>query len=160
MPFHGGMMLSVFSSVQSQDRLDCPGGMRDDSAEILFQSFLQEAHVSSSGMGKDVHSLMLSIQHFLCRPRRCSPYKVPRGMVLEGLVWRVTCPNHASFRLLTVARGGSCGGSAPSRWSCAPSSRYVEISSGTWFRKLGSFFQSQQAGSTFHCRRMEVTRDV
>ena len=31
--------------------------MMDDSAEILFQSFLQEALVSSSGMGRDVHSL-------------------------------------------------------------------------------------------------------
>ena len=33
--------------------------MRDDSAEILFQSFLQKVLVSSSGLGKDVHSLML-----------------------------------------------------------------------------------------------------
>ena len=30
-------------------------------------------------------------------------------MVLDRLLWRVTCPNHASFRLLTVARKGSCG---------------------------------------------------
>ena len=45
--------------------------MRNDSAEIFFQSFLQEALVSSSGMGRDVHCLMLSIHHFLCRPRRC-----------------------------------------------------------------------------------------
>ena len=30
--------------------------MKDDSAEILFQSFLQEAIVSSSGTGRDVHS--------------------------------------------------------------------------------------------------------
>ena len=44
--------------------------MRDDSAEVLFQSFLQEALVSGSGMGRDVHSLTLSIQHFLCRPWR------------------------------------------------------------------------------------------
>ena len=38
---------------------------RDDSAETLLQSFRQEAIVSSSGMGRDVHSLTLSIQHFL-----------------------------------------------------------------------------------------------
>ena len=31
--------------------------MRDDSAEILFQSFLQEAIVGSSGMDRGVHSL-------------------------------------------------------------------------------------------------------
>ena len=42
--------------------------MKDDSAEILFQSFLQEALVSSSGIGRDVHSLMWSIQHIFCRP--------------------------------------------------------------------------------------------
>ena len=55
--------------------------MRDDSAEILFQSFLQEALVSSSGMGRVVRSLMLSIQHFLRRP----PSKVSERMVLERL---------------------------------------------------------------------------
>ena len=32
--------------------------IRDDSAEILFQSFLQKVLVSSSGMGRKVHSLM------------------------------------------------------------------------------------------------------
>ena len=37
--------------------------MRDDSAEILFQSFLRDAIVSNSGMGRDVRSLTLSIQH-------------------------------------------------------------------------------------------------
>ena len=39
--------------------------------------FLQEALVSSSGMGRDVHSLMLSVQHFLCWPWRHPPPKVP-----------------------------------------------------------------------------------
>ena len=53
------------------------GDMRDGSAEILFQSFLQTALVSSSGTGRGVHSLMLSIQHFLCRPQQRSPSKVP-----------------------------------------------------------------------------------
>ena len=83
--------------------------MRDDSAQILFQSFLQEALVSSSGIGRDVHFLMLSIQLFLCRPRRRPPSKVSWRMVLERLSGRVTCPNHASFLLLTGARTGSCG---------------------------------------------------
>ena len=70
-----------FSSVQSFGRFGCRwgggGGMKDDSAEILFRSFLQEALVSSSGMGKDVHSVLLSIQHFLCRPQRRPPSKGP-----------------------------------------------------------------------------------
>ena len=66
-----------FSSVQSLDRLGHWGDMRDDLVEILFQPFLQEAIVSSSGTGRDVHSLMLSIQYFLCRPQ-CHPLsKVP-----------------------------------------------------------------------------------
>ena len=53
--------LCGFSSVQSLERLGRRGDMRNDLAEILFQSFLQEAPVSSSGMGRDDHSLMLSI---------------------------------------------------------------------------------------------------
>ena len=57
------------------------GDMRDDSVEILLHSVLQEAPVSSSGMGLDVHSLMY-IQHFLCWPRRRPPSKVPWRMVL------------------------------------------------------------------------------
>ena len=58
-----------------------------------------------------------------------------RGMVLERLSWRVTCPNHASFPLLTVARRGSRGPTGQlillrtSRCSCAPSMRYAEVSS-------------------------------
>ena len=40
----------LFRSVLSLDRLGCRGHMRDDSGEILFQSFLQEAFVSRSGM--------------------------------------------------------------------------------------------------------------
>ena len=77
-------------SVQSLDRLDHQGDTSHDSAKILFQSFVQEAIVSSSGMDRDVHSLMLSIQHFLRRPRRRAPCKVPFRMVLERLLWHVT----------------------------------------------------------------------
>ena len=66
--------------------------------------FLQEALVSSSGMGRDVYSLTLSIQHFLCRPRRRPPSKVPWSMVLKRLSWCVTRSNRASFRLSTVCQ--------------------------------------------------------
>ena len=72
------------------------GDMRDDSAEILLQSFLLEAPVSSSCMNRAVQSLMLSVQHFLCLPRRCPPSQVPCRMVSERLSWRETCSNHAS----------------------------------------------------------------
>ena len=57
--------------------------MRDDSAEVLFQSCLQEALVSSSGMVRIVYSLMLSILHFLlgARDRRLGAehYQLPCG---------------------------------------------------------------------------------
>ena len=41
------------------------GTMRDNLVEILFQSFLQEVieRASSSGKGKDIHSLTLSLQY-------------------------------------------------------------------------------------------------
>ena len=71
--------------------------MRDDSAETLFQSFLQEALVTSSGMGRDVCSLMLSIQHFFTQPQRHQPPKVPSRVVLKRLSWHVTCLNHAGY---------------------------------------------------------------
>ena len=89
----------LMSSVQSLDELGRRGNMRDDSAEILFQSFLWEATACSSGIGRDAHSLTLSIQHFLCRLWRQPPCKVSWRMALERLSWRVTCPSHASFRL-------------------------------------------------------------
>ena len=98
-----------FSSVQSLHQSGHQGDMRDNSAQIFFQSFLQEALVSRSGMGRDVHSLMLSIQYFLCRPWRRPPSKVTRSMVLEKLLWHATCQNHASFCPLTAAGRGSCG---------------------------------------------------
>ena len=88
-----------FSSVQSLDRLGRRGNMMDNLAEILSQSFLffcflREAIVSSSCKGRDVHSFMLSIQQFLCRPRRRPsppppPTRCPEGWFRRGCrgVW-------------------------------------------------------------------------
>ena len=91
--------ISQFSLVQSLDWWGHQVGHEGQFPEILFQSDLQEALASSSGMGRDVHSLMLSIQHFLCLPRRRPPSKVPRGMFLESLSRRVTRPNHTCLAL-------------------------------------------------------------
>ena len=44
---------------------------------VVVVVVLQEAFVSSSGMGRDVNSMMLSIKYFLCRSRRRPPSKVP-----------------------------------------------------------------------------------
>ena len=93
-------------SVQSTDKF---GHQGYNSAKIRFQSFLWEAMVSSSGMGWDVHSWMLSIQHFLSWPQYYPTSNFPCSMALERLSWCVTSPNHVSFHLLTVARRGSCG---------------------------------------------------
>ena len=61
--------------------------MRGKSAVLPFSSFLREAVVSSSGMGRDVHSLKWSVQHFVCRPQRCPPSEVPlRKMFTKGIV--------------------------------------------------------------------------
>ena len=58
--------------------------MRDDSAEIPFQSFLQEAIGSSSGTDKDVHALPSSIQHFQFPPSiMASP--TLQGALTDGL---------------------------------------------------------------------------
>ena len=133
------------------------GGRRNtgnDSAEILFQTFPREALVSNSAMGRNVHFLMLSIQHFLCKPRRRAPPPPPpaalRGWILERLSWSITCLIHARFRFSTVAKRSSCG---PTRklillltQSLSPSRRCGESSSCAWFRNPGSFFRSQQAG--------------
>ena len=77
------------SSVQSLVWVGQYRNMTDDSAEIVFQSFLQEAHLSSSVMSRDGHSLMLPIQHFLCQLWCHPPSKVPWRMVLGRLcgVW-------------------------------------------------------------------------
>ena len=61
-----------FSSVQFSPLTDgLVGGGHEGrfSRDLLFQSFQWEALVSSSGMGRDVQSLMLSIQHFLDEKR-------------------------------------------------------------------------------------------
>ena len=52
----------MFCSAQSLDRLGRRKDFREESAEILFLSFLWEAILSSSGMDGDVHSLKLCIQ--------------------------------------------------------------------------------------------------
>ena len=53
--------------------------MGDDSAEFLFQK-----QKSSSGMGRDVHSLMLSIQHFLSDHGVAHPSRCPKGWFWRG----------------------------------------------------------------------------
>ena len=48
-------------SVQPLNRMGRGGDMRDDSAKIIFQFLLRETIVGSTGTGKKVHSLTLSV---------------------------------------------------------------------------------------------------
>ena len=91
-------------SVQFLHQLNHRGDMRDDSPEILFQSFLREATVSRSGVARDLDYLTWSIQHFLYWPGHHPPSKVPWRTILERLSWHVTCIclNHGSVHLLIV----------------------------------------------------------
>ena len=73
------------SSVQSFDQLGRRWNIWDNSEEILFQPFLQEALVSCSGVVRDVHCLMLSFQQFLCRPRCRPPQKT---LAFKNGFWR------------------------------------------------------------------------
>ena len=78
------------SSVQSLYWLGCQGGLtwetiHQKSSSSLF--FLREAIVSSSGTGRGIHCLILSMQHFLCQPRHHPPSRVLCRMVLERLSW-------------------------------------------------------------------------
>ena len=53
----------------------------------------------------------------------------------------------------SVGPEGSWSCSTPSCWSCAPSRRCEEVSSGTWFKNCGFFSLSQQSGCMFHSHR-------
>ena len=137
------------------------GGMMDDSAEIFFQSFLQEALVSSSGMGKDVHFLMLSIQHFLCRPRHHPPSQGALEDDFGEAVVACNLPEPCEFPYPDSCQKNFLGVRREVDFAQHPVvtglvlqvERYGEVSSGTWFLKSGSFSQSQQAGSIFLSQR-------
>jgi len=84
------------------------GGALEDLTDSLRQADRSSAILISSSCPLSVHSLMFSIQCFLCRPLFLDPSTVPWRMVLEMVWWRVTWPNHASFLLLTIAISSSC----------------------------------------------------
>ena len=85
-----------FSSVQSLDRMGHRGDMKDDSAEIFLQSFLQKALVSCSGMGKGC--TLFDVVHPALFPLPTTASPTLRDAPKDGVgqaVGRVTCPNYA-----------------------------------------------------------------
>ena len=75
-------------------------------------------------MDRDVHSLMLSIQHFLCQPQHHPPSKVAWRMVSERLSWWHALSMQVSVlwqlpEKVPVDSQRSWSFSIPSHWSCA-----------------------------------------
>ena len=96
-------------SLQFLDRLGRRWDMTDDSAEIRFSAFSAGGRCEQFWHGQGC-PLFHVVHPALLLPTTASPtLQGAVKNVLERLSWRVTCPNHANFRLLTVATGGSCG---------------------------------------------------
>ena len=145
-----------FSSVQPLDWV--VGGLDRRFSRFSSNSFCRKPLCTLQACG-DVHSLMLSIQHFLCRPWHRHSQRCPEGLFWRGCrgVWyaqtmRVSISGQLQEEV-PVDQQGSWSCSAPSRWSCTPSRRCWEASSGIGFRKPRSFFHSQQVGSVFYSHR-------
>ena len=102
--------------------------------------------MSSSGVGRDVHS---DVVYPAC-PLPTTMLPTLQGALKDGFGEAVTVcdlPEACKFPSLPelpeevpVDLHGSRSCSVASRWSYAPSRRCGEVSSGTCFRKPGSFF--------------------
>ena len=125
-----------FSTVLSLDWLGHRGNMGDNSADILFQSFLQEANLSSSGMGRDVHSIFNVVHPVFRLPTTASP--TLQGALMDGFREAVVAcdmPEQVSVSWQLPERG-SCGVGDAENFSQALGPRFTAVG------------------------RMEVTRDV
>ena len=100
------------------------------------------------------------------RPQHHVLSKVPWRMVLEKLLRRVTCRNHASFRLLAVARC-SCGPTRKSilfrtQWlvSCSKQEMRRSLLKAFGLEGLDPFLRVSEQGSCFTAiGKTEVVRD-
>ena len=98
------------NSVHSLDQLGHQGDMTDDSADSL-QVISAGSHCEQVWHGQGCPLFDVVYPAFPL-PTTASPIlqgALKNGWGGGGLSWRVTCPNHESFRLLTVARRGSYG---------------------------------------------------
>ena len=92
-----------FSPVQSIDHWGHRGDMRDDSAEILFQSFQRGGLHKQFWHGQGCPLFDVIHPAFPLPAMALTLSKMLWRMVLEGLLQRMLCLNHASFCLLIVA---------------------------------------------------------
>ena len=93
--------LDQFSSVSWPS--GSSGGHRGWFSRDPLPVFSVGGHWEQFWRGQGCPLFNVSIQHFQCQPQYCTPSQVPWRTVLERLLWCVTCPNHASFQLVTVA---------------------------------------------------------
>ena len=131
--------------------------MKVDSAEILFQPFLRKAIVSSSDTGKYVHSLTLSIQHFLCRPRRRPSLEDALKDGFGEAVVACDMSEPCKFLSLYICQKRFMWTHKEVDLAPRPVSSLVlqvgdaeKFSRALGFENLGPFFQSQQTESLFH----------
>ena len=92
-----------FSLARPLDQMGRRGNIRDDSAEILFQSFFRRDPCEQFWHRHECPLFDVVYPAFPL-PTTASPtiHDAVKD-VLKMLSWRATCPNHASFPLLTVA---------------------------------------------------------
>ena len=141
-------------SVQSLNQFGCQGDMRGDSAEFLFQSFCKRsswAILARAGMFTlwCCPSSISSANYGIAHPPRYLGEWFQSGC--HARIMQVSIPWQLPEETAADPQG-SWSWFTPSHWSCAPSRRYWEVFSCTWFWMPGSFFQGQLAGSLFHSR--------
>ena len=109
---------TVSSSLQFSPLIDwvVGGDMRDDSAEILFQSFLQEALVSSSGIGQGC-PLFDDAHPVFPLPTTASPiFQGGRKNGFGEAVAEGDMPEPCTFLSLDSCQRGSCRPTVSTLW--------------------------------------------
>ena len=104
-------------------------------------------------MDRDVHSLILSIQHFLCRQRRRPPSKVPWRKFWRGCcgVWHSrTMQISASWQLPEEVPVDPQVSVILLNTQVGDADKFPQV---LGFESIDHFLQSQQAGSIFHGHR-------
>ena len=96
-------------------------------------------------------SILLSIRHFLCRPRHRPQRALKDGFGKTVVSWDMPkscrCPSLDSCQKLTLDPQGSWPCSAPSRWSCVPSRRYGAVSSDDPIQNIGAPLKEEIRGT-------------
>ena len=144
-----------FSSVPWPNALS--GGHEGQFSRDLVQSFQKEALGSHSRISKDVHSLILSIQHFLCWQRHCHPPRCPKGWFWRSChgMWHAWTM-HVSRQFLDSCQRRFLWTQKEADLALHPVVGLVlqegdteKFPQALGFERMDTFFFSQEAGSMF-----------